>query len=66
MKYVRDRKLKSLDADRESEKAWAEGIKLLAYASLLPKAKSVSVQSMSRFASFANIIAVVHGSVHTS
>ena len=41
MEYMREKKLKTIDATLESEAAWAEGIWTLANASLLPHAKSV-------------------------
>ena len=46
MSEMREKKLASIDASRESEKVWADNIWTLANASLLPSTKSVSLKQI--------------------
>ena len=60
MKYMRKHELSTINAKKEEETQWADGVRTIAYASLLPNAKSVSQTIAGRderesvFRSFAN------------
>jgi len=48
MDFMREKGLKTVDVEKESEDAWAKGVRDIAYSSLLPTTKSVSPLALSK------------------
>jgi len=62
MNYMREKGYKSIDAEKQAEAQWAQGISAIANTSLLPTAKSVSYpHSYCDFSINADLLAVVYG-----